>query len=832
MDTNVPTYIMPLFFTTKTQEIFQCKADKDLTEDSPYKIIEKEKILQDFKNRAAISDFHPARKIIENYPSDTLLIIYDPMFKYGQNFCLVTDDKQKKVLLEPEAKIDVVEAKSSEEIFLSSEEILRERSPKPWKSFGSEQEVEDEIINTSREKVKFILKRERRCFGGPTNFTDYDANKYVEYLPFECENFIKMNELDKVVQDLYTMKEVGCQTNRLLPRNACTQYEPRFYTEEQIHDVMKSKQFLEFFSEIVPRLEQALKENLTIDIFNNDFSVIGHEDSMFLSKSEINLKEYQSFTDLQFSKNKSISEVQWHPTIKGLIAVSCIEHMTFYDRVDNSTSLLMEPSLILIWSFGDPIHPLLLLESPTNVLCFKFNPTNPNIIAAGCINGQIVMWDITEHSDRLQNHMSHSKGVPVKEKSKQPVMFNTKTTESAPIVQCYVVSSIEKSHRTAVTDIQWIPDHIEIGANGIVYENTSGLCTQLLSCSSDGTVLFWDVSTSKSYSDTPKKKNQLESYSFQHLVSSWKPLLRVSVHKLKGNGEYSTVRCLISEQHQPKKKIMETPVQMILREPDPFEQSFKKKFEGNQMDSVDTKFLVATEDGEIVYQDWVPTKSLDTGKTISSPPIYCLDAHDGKISTLQWSPFIKNIILTVGGWTFALWKKDLTFGPIFQSFPHQCQLSSGHWSPTRPGVFFIGRIDGSIDIWDFLDKSHEPFLSQNVTSAPITAVFPFQISKKQQLLAVGDELGTLHILEVPWNLKNATVNEVGIIEAYFEREASRVILANERHTLTTNKAEEPLLNVVPIIEETSINDAEKLYLEYLELEKRILTELNMPITVT
>lgn len=29
------------------------------------------------------------------------------------------------------------------------------------------------------------------------------------------------------------------------------------------------------------------------------------------------IQEYQSFTDLQFSKEKSITCIQWHPTIKG-----------------------------------------------------------------------------------------------------------------------------------------------------------------------------------------------------------------------------------------------------------------------------------------------------------------------------------------------------------------------------------------------------------------------------------------------------------------------------------------------------------------------------------
>ena len=82
----------------------------------------------------------------------------------------------------------------------------------------------------------------------------------------------------------------------------------------------------------------------------------------------------------------------------------------------------MTPSLILIWSFIDPIHPQvnlkdyfvivnflfstnlqILLEAPDDVMCFQFCPTNPNIIVAGCINGQLVLWDISEYEDKLSN---------------------------------------------------------------------------------------------------------------------------------------------------------------------------------------------------------------------------------------------------------------------------------------------------------------------------------------------------------------------------------------------------------------------------------------------
>lgn len=61
---EIPTDIMPLFFTTKTQEIFGCKGDEDVTEENPYKLIPKEAVFQDFKDRAAVSDFHPAKQIV------------------------------------------------------------------------------------------------------------------------------------------------------------------------------------------------------------------------------------------------------------------------------------------------------------------------------------------------------------------------------------------------------------------------------------------------------------------------------------------------------------------------------------------------------------------------------------------------------------------------------------------------------------------------------------------------------------------------------------------------------------------------------------------------
>ena len=34
--------------------------------------------------------------------------------------------------------------------------------------------------------------------------------------------------------------------------------------------------------------------------------------------------------------------------------------------------------------------------------------------------------------------------------------------------------------------------------------------------------------------------------------------------------------------------------------------------------------------------------------------------HDGPIVTLQRSPFFRDIVLLVGGWTFSIWKEGVT----------------------------------------------------------------------------------------------------------------------------------------------------------------------------
>lgn len=66
------------------------------------------------------------------------------------------------------------------------------------------------------------------------------------------------------------------------------------------------------------RMEVCLQQNSVINMFEDDYMLLSDIDGITGRKSDTTLKEYQSFTDLRFSKTRFITQIEWHPTIKGV----------------------------------------------------------------------------------------------------------------------------------------------------------------------------------------------------------------------------------------------------------------------------------------------------------------------------------------------------------------------------------------------------------------------------------------------------------------------------------------------------------------------------------
>ncbi|XP_073501350.1 dynein axonemal intermediate chain 3-like [Phyllobates terribilis] len=424
------------------------------------------------------------------------------------------------------------------------------------------------------------------------------------------------------------------------------------------------------------------------------------------------------------------------------------------------------------------------------------------------------------------------------------------------------VSEHDVSGRTPL-EVKQSHDSPLITRTGYPYENKSGYCVQLATCSADCSVMFWDIRSHKTHLQTPTSRKQEENQhsaplgvpdTFKHLDLIWRPLLKVQIHqdtrsnltnsylvtlwahgppyslekvirtcmetpdsppkhrcmgsrrngcqllcrylgtfmatssipKIETGGEFSPNKISLRDEHHHCRTAdkLQTPIKEKKSEGSIHYSSLRATSAKNNkiLEDVNTSYFAGTEDGELLYTDWKMEKDGDTGRLISAKPSQRHGIHDGLVHTVQRSAFLKDFALTVGGWNFAIWKEGVTSGPILQSCCTQKRYTAAHWSLSRPGVFFIGKEDGNVDIWDLLEKTHEPSQTQNISAAAITCIKPWIMSAKQHFLAVADDSGTLHVLQIPWTLHHPSANESTAVLHYLDREVSHLEYYEQRKT--------------------------------------------------
>lgn len=107
-----------------------------------------------------------------------------------------------------------------------------------------------------------------------------------------------------------------------------------------------------------------------------------------------------------------------------------------------------------------------------------------------------------------------------------------------------------------------------------------------------------------------------------------------------------------------------------------------------------------------------------------------------------------------------------------------CYHTCGCWSPTRAGVLFIAKSNGTIDIWDFMDQSHKWNMQYSVGSVGISSMRFHE--NNANILAVGSQEGSLHILELPFTLTRKIGDEDKTMSEFWNREIESVQYFNTR----------------------------------------------------
>ncbi|VDO77461.1 unnamed protein product, partial [Schistosoma margrebowiei] len=175
----------------------------------------------------------------------------------------------------------------------------------------------------------------------------------------------------------------------------------------------------------------------------------------------------------------------------------------------------------------------------------------------------------------------------------------------------------------------------------------------------------------------------------------------------------------------------------------------------------------------------------------------------------------------------------------------------GSWSPTRPSVFYTCRVDGSIEVWDLLDKTYEPTMIQSISANPLTALSIWD-SPKRQFIATGDIQGVLQLFIVSLfylvnyvffhlelfglRLQTPLPSELKKFNEYIEREVKRKEFVSMRWNLreqekieqeAENKRRAGLAPAVMLSNEEIIQKEKLEYEKYLSEEHTFLRSLGL-----
>ena len=127
------------------------------------------------------------------------------------------------------------------------------------------------------------------------------------------------------------------------------------------------------------------------------------------------------------------------------MAVACRKSWSFQERLELDG--VPHAAAIAVWNFRDSIHPDFVLEAPHDITAFSINPCQPHLVAAGCHNGQVVLWDTSTELDRIDATKRAVAGEKNGEEGDDVGGGEGGGEEAVtPVVEAKLVSGVEVSH--------------------------------------------------------------------------------------------------------------------------------------------------------------------------------------------------------------------------------------------------------------------------------------------------------------------------------------------------------------------------------------------------
>lgn len=584
---------------------------------------------------------------------------------------------------------------------------------------GSEIEVDENMRLSFRRPFTVNLICDYNCFATPCklNFQLVDDSPfgYVELTsPREIFSNIYRKRLSTYIQCApyktngvtQTMIEPVMNKSTMCPREAETKVLPKHVIEN-------------FFAKLnIDYIFDVMQTNFFMDLCNKDYNF---ENALQMQIYQFPLFKL-SFHDVFSCRGMKVSCVSWNAMKSGLIAASYMKELGTVvvrrETLHNPLNTSARDHLILIWSYTDTIRPRLYLHCIREVTFVSFCSYNANIVVGGCKNGQIIVWDISGRMERAEI----SKSLTRQQISNRLILDQYMTWMKQPpdVQHVYpvVISKIEISHSSPVSYIEWLPPDQHITRNGSFKKiENNEVHMQFLSCSMEGGYIdFWDIGVSQNAIVDAKQKRVVRLSSvpsalkkfvspLKGLAKDFIPVFRVSVLNP------DTRKPLVLNRLHEKRWDIEYQALNPETEDDIYNRTtFKCISPDDNNDPVSNqKFTCATILGHVAEIQW-EGHSYNQGCLINSNAAevrHVVTYHDGPVLVCMESPFIKDLLLTIGGKVFAIWhNKDLQV-PIFWR-KSLFRYVTGTWLTTQSFQFCLTRADNFKEIWDLMDDSKNP----------------------------------------------------------------------------------------------------------------------------
>lgn len=743
--------LVKLALTNACQQTLGCEIGVDVTAENPWVYVERDRIKKYMLDDTSCPEFLMLRKEVMAYPEEELFVGYIPEESLKEDLFYVAT-----TIMAKQGILTAIEKRKYE-----LEENLKTLICMPvgtWLSLGSDVEIDEDRVTNIRPlhhvqiKSRFPIVDTKVIF--KMRKVEDAKDGYVEILPdglqsFEC---VEKRRIDMGVQASPSKISSSAQTNPTYPSPIWTQYEFQY-------DHAKSpdpKTLTKFLSKRQDEIENTLINNSFMNLHCDDYAALNKHEITRHRNTFADIKLYRSFYQAELCKGKTVSACVWSPFVSGIVAVAYCDAnyndiektRTYVDKVDEA---VFHTTPVVIWSYTEPLEPKMHLTSPRQVVCLSFCPFKKHILVGGCINGQIVVWDLTDSLEKLDE----VEVLNFKQQENRTRLYRLlnwmKKSPRPNIIAPWLISDKKFCHKTRVSSLTWLHPTLSLSNYGKLSKLDPGESSlQIVSTGLRGKVIVWDFSKNSITKEEtiPVMLKRLAAVPSNITLKNRVGVIQPTCELLLYGGD-KRVAILPSLGKIDRFTYKPTSTHGLLN---PNHRNYFDLIEEFE-DVSELMFVCASDTSQIMQFGWEGLDYCIGGGFQSDKmkvKMFYKLLHDGVVTDCKAHPHIKDLFLSVGGTTFAVWKIDEE-GPLLWRKCREVNVmyTAGGWS--ERSVLVLSRSDGYIEFWDLASNQLTPTSVSHLELDSVSRLFGLVglLHSRKRTYAGSDHKGLLYIYSIP-----------------------------------------------------------------------------------